>query len=225
MQQRRISLLLGVLLVGATLCTGPRAAWAIAGTDQLAKPGEEYSQQLADQWGWPRGTLRLVNDHLRTYGWHHWFSELPNDSVIFEYDVKNTAEVNRLIQRLQKIQSSRRLVQLATGEPPRERNDEPPGAVRFTIGSQKRLDQWWQHLPEDKQFGVHKFPKRPTAAPPTLWIYVEHSAIDLNAIAVPIEVDVEAYAPKTANDEPPTKSEQAVKQFVEEHKFRQKKVQ
>jgi hypothetical protein len=85
-------------------------AHGIAGTDRIAEPGKPYSEQLARNLEWPKGALELVNDPARTFGWHHWFSELPNDVMRFEYRIKDTAELNRLIEKLAAIDVSELIV-------------------------------------------------------------------------------------------------------------------
>ncbi len=202
----------------------PRAACAISGTDRIAEPGKPFNEQRARWYDWPPGTLAMINDEARRFGWHHWFSELPNDANWFDYEVKDTAEANRLIERIAAIASKRHVVVLSAGEPPT--HEKIRVAAVFMIGSQRRLDEWYDQLPADKQFGAQKIDKRPTAAPPHLTIYVEHESIDLDRLEVPKEVDVElltGHQPKKG--EKPSPLQQELMRFVEQHEFRQKKVQ
>ncbi len=208
----------------AIVAAMPVVAYAIAGTDRIAEPGKTFDEQQAKWHEWPAGTLAMINDEARRFGWHHWFSELPNDGNWFDYEVKDTAEINRLIERLAAIASKRHVVVLWPGEPPT--HEQVRVAAEFSIGSQRRLDEWYDQLPADKQFGAQKIDKRPTAAPPQLTIYVEHEAVDLDRLEVPKEVDVEllkGHQPKKG--EKPSPLQQELMRFVEQHQFRQKKVQ
>ena len=197
----------------------PLVAYAIGGTDRIAEPGKRFDEQQARWYDWPVGTLAMINDEARRYGWHHWFSELPNDGNWFDYEVEDTAEINRLIERMAAIASKRHVVVISAGEPPT--HEKVRVAAEFSIGSQRRLDEWYDQLPADKQFGAQKIDKRPSAAPPHLTIYVEHEAVDLDRLEVPKEVDVEllkGHLPKTG--EKPSPLQKELIRFVEQHEFR-----
>jgi hypothetical protein len=202
----------------------PLTAFAVAGTDRIAEPGKRFEVQEAKTYEWPSGTLELINDEARRFGWHHWFSELPNDANWFDYEVKDTAEINRLIERLAAIDSTRKVVVLSADDgPTRERIHV---AVEFSIGSQRRLDEWYDHLPADKRFGTQKLDKAPAAASPELTIYVQHEAVDLDRLELPTRVDVELLKrDEPKKGETPSALQRELLKFVEQHRFRQKKFQ
>jgi hypothetical protein len=202
----------------------PSLVYAIAGTDRIAEPGKRFEEQQAKWYEWPRGTLELINDEARRFGWHHWFSELPNDANWFDYEVKDTAEINRLLQRLAAIDSKRHVVILSAEDSPTR--EKIRVAAEFMIASQRRLDEWYDQLPADKQFGVHTIEKRPTAAPPELTIYVQHEAVDLDRLEVPSKVDVELLKrDEPKKGETPSALQRELLRFIEHHQFRQKKIQ
>jgi hypothetical protein len=202
----------------------PSLVYAIGGTDRIAEPDKRFEEQQANWYEWPRGTLELINDEARRFGWHHWFSELPNDANWFDYEAKDTAEINRLIERLATIDSKRVVVIISAGEPPER--EKIRVAAEFAIGSQRRLDEWYDQLAADKQFGSQKLDKPPTAAPPELTIYVQHEAVDLDRLEVPTKVDVELLkGDEPKKGETPSALQRDLARFVEQHQFRQKKVQ
>jgi hypothetical protein len=200
MGTRWLLVLMSVMAASAV----PRMACGIAGTDHVASPGQPVDEQVAESYGWPDGTLDLVNDPLRRNGWLPWFSGCPNDVQYFEFEVLNSDDVNRLIRLLAKVKRSpgpvnyqafRPLIRLSVdsemqpvgaGGVPKLGNNV--GAV-FSIGSQNRLNEWFKQLPGGK-FGVHQYEHPPEAVPPTLTLYVRHPAIDLAKLRIPAAVEV-----------------------------------
>jgi hypothetical protein len=212
------------LLALAMVLLIPSLVYGSSGTDRIAEPGKRYEEQQAKWYEWPRGTLELINDEARRFGWHHWFSELPNDANWFDYEVKDTAEINRLLQRLAAIDSKRHVVILSAEDPPTR--EKVRVAAEFAIASQRRLDEWYDQLPADKQFGASKIEKRPTAAPPELTIYVQHEAVDLDRLEVPKNVDIELLKrDEPKKGETPSALQRELLRFIEQHQFRQKKIQ
>jgi hypothetical protein len=210
--------------VAAMALAIPSLVYASSGTDRIAEPGRRFEDQQAKWYEWPRGTLELINDDARRFGWHHWFSELPNDANWFDYEVKDTAEINRLIERLVAIDSKRHVVILSAGEPPER--EEIRVAAEFAIGSQRRLDEWYDQLPADKQFGTQKLDKPPLAGPPELTIYVQHEAVDLRRLEAPTKVDVELLKrDEPKKGEAPSALQRELLRFIERHRFRQKSIQ
>lgn len=201
------------IVVVAVAGTGTRAM-GMASVDHIVSKGQEYSQQLADQWAWPAGTMDLVNDPLRTDGWLPWFSELPNDVNRFQLDLKNTDDANRLIAKLAKVKADRVIVVLSSDDGPvwlrnwRMRSAEDT-AAEFHLGSQKRLDDWFKHLPNGK-FGAHTYTEAPKAQPPTLTIYVARGVVDLSKLEIPQNVKVE----KTIGTDADEKARKAIEAFV-----------
>ena len=186
----------GALFVAAVLVS--RGALAMSSTDRIAWPGKPVVAQP----GWPKGVLELVNDPLRADGWLPWFSECPNDVTFYEFNVKTTNDVNRLVVKLVAINAPLTKVLLYPAEEPRalafttrlkEGNNT---AAVFSIGDQQRLNQWYEHLreaePGVRAFGVHRYKEPPKAQPPTLALYVGNTAIDLASLIIPPTVDVSA---------------------------------
>ena len=68
---------------------------------------------------WPEGVVELVNDRCRTEGWNSWFTEWPNDVNQYGYAVESTADVNRLIGKLAKVESDVLQVHLSFLKEPR----------------------------------------------------------------------------------------------------------
>lgn len=189
-----------LIVVLAFAMTNATRAWSAAGTDHVARPGERISPEVVAHYEWPEGSVELVNDPLRANGWHPWFSELPNDTIYFEMNVRDARDVQHLIDQMKKVKTLKRRIALHPG---REANivsytkfvkaGNEIGAV-FQIGSQARLDQWYEHLaevrPGVKVFGVHEYEKAPEAQPPTLILYVQHPTIDLDKLEIPTTIQV-----------------------------------
>ena len=169
---------------------------AMSSTDRVAWPGKPARAE-AD---WPEGVLDLVNDPLCTDGWKPWFSEWPNDVNYYVFEVSGTNDVNRLVTKLAAIRAAKLQVLLYPDKEARTLafttvlKEGNGAAAVFSIGSQKRIDQWYQHLedgePGVRVFGVHRFRKPPEAHPPTLALYVGNQAIDLKALKIPPSVEV-----------------------------------
>ena len=152
------------------------------------------TKEAAAQYEWPAGVLELINDEARTTGWHPWFSECPNDGNEYLFEVKSTADVNRLVRKLAAVKVSKKRVILSLGAEPRSiftqqfPRGNDTGAV-FLVGSQKILDDWFRQLPGGN-FGVHHYDKAPEVQPPTLKLYVSNEAIELNKLEIPASIEV-----------------------------------
>lgn len=222
---------LGVMVTGLLLAV-PFTAWAIAGTDHVAAPGQAIAPEVVEDYEWPEGTLELANDPLRGDAWHPWFSECPNDVLYFEMSVQRNEDVRQLIDRMRKVKSLRRQVVLHPGsqaEPipltKRRLTDAGIGAV-FQIGSQTRINQWFEHLaeirPGVKGFGRIEYEKPPEARPPTLVLYVQHPAVNLDALQVPATIQVTSEIDQSFRmDEANRKLIDRIDRFVARHKSRQ----
>jgi len=222
---------LGVMVTGLLLAL-PVIAWAIAGTDHVATPGQMIALEAVENYEWPEGTLELVNDPLRGDGWHPWFSECPNDVLYFEMNVQRNEDVRHLIDRMRKVKSLRRQIVLHPGsqaEPipltKRRLTDAGIGAV-FQIGSQARINQWYEHLaevrPGVKGFGRLEYEKPPEARPPTLVLYVQHPAVNLDKLQVPPTIQVTCEIDQNfRKDEANRELVDQIEQFVARHKERQ----
>jgi hypothetical protein len=187
---------IGSLTVAAVFCSAP-VAWSAGGTTQVVSKGGKVSPMPH----WPAGLEALLNDPARGDGWNPWFSEWPNDVVHYQFEVQNAGQANRLIEVFSKIKSSSLHVRLALGKEPRgigwvsKLEEGNNTAILFSMGHQERLNQWFDRLPEGK-FGVMEFEKAPVAVPPTLTIFVQNPAIDLEQLKIPEHVEVSAgYVP------------------------------
>lgn len=187
-----------LFVAAAVLLSLPAHVEAAAGTQSVASPG----QPAYISPGWPEGVADLVNDRARTSGWNDWFSGWPNDVNHYALKIKDMADLNRLVRLLGAVDCDLREVRLSSVSEPKglgwvtslpEGNGIP---VMFSIGDQKRVDQWAGRLAGGK-FGVMQFEATPVAVPPTLTIFVPNEAVDLGQLEVPQGVVVSAgYCPR-----------------------------
>jgi hypothetical protein len=181
-----ISVLCAHLLLAQQAC-------AMSGTGQVASPG----QSVMTVTNWPEGTMKLVNDPLRTFGWNPFFSELPNEVNIYEYTIRETADVNHLIELLAAVKSTNATVLLSPDKQSQVRgntSDKIKTAVTFSVGDQQRLDEWYGRLPEVEPgvrgLGLWRYKEAPITTPPTLTIFAGHEAINLKQLKIPKDVKV-----------------------------------
>jgi len=175
----------------------PRAqVFGRGGTMIVASKGEPVQVSV----NWPEGVEALLDDATRTTGWNSFFSEWPNDVNQYGFEVTSTDDVNRLIEKLADVQCELRVIRLSYLKEPVSLGwvtNLPEGnntAVIFSIGDQARIDQWYQRV--RKPFGVMEFLAAPVAVPPTLTIFVQNEAIDLDALKIPDGITVEGgYVP------------------------------
>ncbi|MHC4405125.1 MAG: hypothetical protein ACYTG0_36220 [Planctomycetota bacterium] len=206
-----------VVLLSIALLVPPHAA-AISGKSKVVSKGQKAKAMA----GWPKGVLALVNDPLRTNGWHPWFSECPNDRYYYAMEVRRPEDVNHLVGILAAIKAE--AVQLRLDPAKGASHADGVGAV-FTLGNQLIINGWYLRLPEVapgiRQFGLHRYHKPPTAQPPTLTLYIGHKAVDLKRLTIPTRVDVaapnaESYRAKHSD------AFEAVDAFVKGHAAKQK---
>jgi hypothetical protein len=188
-------LLTAVLCLASLLLIGGNA-FAAGGTSIVATKGRPAYASPS----WPKGVDELVNDRLRTSGWNSWFTEWPNDVNQYAFEIKTTEDLNRLIAKLAAIKSDLRQIRLSHLKEPSglgwvtrvpEGNGIP---VVFSIGDQARIDQWFKNV--RKPFGVMEFTDTPVAVPPTLTLFVQNEAVNLDELQIPkgIEVSI-GYVP------------------------------
>ena len=170
--------------------------FAIGGTMIVASKGEPVHVSA----NWPEGVEELLDDATRTTGWNSFFSEWPNDVNQYGFEVTSTDDVNRLIEKLAAVKCELRQIRLSYLKEPASLGwvtNLPEGnntAVIFSIGDQARIDQWYQRV--RKPFGVMEFLAAPVAVPPTLTIFVQNDAVDLEALRIPDGIIVESgYVP------------------------------
>ena len=187
MIQCRIMIALSFLV--PFISSGDNAS-ATSGTGIVATKGQvtHVSSDL------PEGVSELVNDKSRTTGWNPWFSEWPNDVNQYAFEIENTDDLNRLIQKLSAIDSDLRQVRLSYQKEPRTLGwvtQLPEGngiAVIFSIGDQARIDDWYQHV--RKPFGLMRFTAAPVAVPPTLTIFVQNRSVKLDELNIPTSIEL-----------------------------------
>lgn len=181
---------LAIGLVGLTSWMHPERCIAAAGTDIVARPGQEVRPLDT----WPQGLGELLNDPTRTDGWNDWFSEWSNDVCHYAFDVKSMDDVNRLLETFGKIESKVHQVHLCCKSEPDAlgwvtRLPEKNGiAVLYSAGDQARVDQWYGHV--RKPFGQIEFTAAPVAVPPTLTLFVANEKIDLDQLRIPEGIEV-----------------------------------
>jgi hypothetical protein len=104
-----------VLLLAIALfsfCTAPLLA--AGGTSIVASPGQKAHVSP----NWPEKVREIVNDPLRTSGWNSWFTEWPNDVNHYGFKIASMDEVNRLVEKLAKVNSPLRQIHLAPTKEP-----------------------------------------------------------------------------------------------------------
>ena len=213
MHQSILSLSLAMVLAVAA----PAPAWAIAGFSSVAS----QDQKLEDNGQWPVKMVDVLNDPARTVGWNFWFSECPNDVNNYVFLAKSPDDLNRILKKLAAVDAKGMTVVLALGK------EFPVGNFAFlkkgngaaavlAFGNQSTINQWYMRLkelegePRVKKFGVHRYTEPPKAMPPTLTIYVENPAVDIEKLSIPAELTVSAAISKeeraARKDDAPLKS-------------------
>ena len=191
-RNRFVQALFGLLL----LSMFSTSLFAAGGTSIVASKGRP-AHVIAD---WPEGVDKIVNDEARTFGWNSWFTEWPNDVNQYALEIKSTAELNRLVNNLASVKSDLLQIRLSHLREPgglgwvtrAPKDNNVP--VMFSIGSQARIDQWYQRV--RKPFGVMEFTAAPVAVPPTLTLFVQNEAIDLSEVKIPPNIQVSmGYVP------------------------------
>lgn len=195
--------ILPLALAMVVAVAAPAPVWAIAGFSSVAAQG----QPLEDNGQWPVKMVDVLNDPARTVGWNFWFSECPNDVNQYAFVAKSTDDLNRILKKLAAVDAKGMTVVLALGK------EFPVGNFAFlkkgnnaaavlAFGNQARINQWYIHLKEPegepgmKKFGVHRYTEPPKAMPPTLTIYVENPAVNIEKLSIPAELTVSAAITK-----------------------------
>jgi hypothetical protein len=140
-----------------------------------------FEAATAEQNGWPKGTLELVNTPLRQDAWHPFFSECPNDRYYFGFKPRTIREMNEIMELLARVDPKCAVIL----SPERVGQGEEKGMTAvFSLGSQKIMDQWFLRLPDGK-FGVHKFEAAPKVPAPQMTLHVGALAAELSGLRVP----------------------------------------
>ena len=175
----------------------PQQVVGISSVDQCAYAGTPIDAEMVRFHGWPAGVRDLLNSPLRGDGWHPWFSECQNDWNYFEFDVTSAADVQHVLRLLEAVEAETVRVFLAPGAPRPHSALAPQSSaapVVFSIGSQVVIDRWYNNLSRGangaRVWGVHRFTRPPSAAPPTLTLYVGSDAIDLSTLSIPDRFEI-----------------------------------
>jgi hypothetical protein len=175
-----------VIIIGLA----PVQLFAAGGTTSVATKGNPAAVS-AD---WPAGVGEIVNDPARTSGWNSWFTEWPNDVNQYGFEIATNDDLIRLIHKLASVKSEVRQIRLSHLKEPQTLGwvtSLPKGnniAVIFSIGDQSRIDEWYKHV--RKPFGTMEFLAAPVAVPPTLTIFVQNDAINLETLQIPKGITV-----------------------------------
>jgi hypothetical protein len=178
------------IVLSAALLT-QSIAFGIAGSSKIASPGGKAHVSSA----YPEGAGDVINHPSRGEGWNDWFSEWPNDVNHYLFPLKTTDELNAVIEQFAKIQSDHLEIHLAPLAEPRglgwttSLKEGNNAAAVFSLGDQAILDDWYKRL-DGKKFGVMEFTAKPTAAPPTLTIFIDNKAVQLTALKIPPQIKV-----------------------------------
>lgn len=197
------TLYLPLLLAAAAFFVAPSQVWAISGFSPVAAEG----QSLEDNGQWPAKMVDVLNDPSRTVGWNFWFSECPNDANNYVFVAKTNDDLHRILKKLTAVDAKEKTVILALGK------EFPVGGFSFlkkgnnaaavlAFGNQTMINAWYTHLreavgkPGVKQFGVNRYTEPPKAMQPTLTIYVENPAVNIEKLSIPAEITVAAAITK-----------------------------
>jgi len=142
----------------------------------------------------PRGAESIINHPQRTKGWNSWFTELPNDVKQYAFDIRSTADINKLLSQLASVEADSLCVRLCHQPEPsglgwvtKLPNDNGIAAI-FSIGDQEVIDHWYKQM--RKPFGVMEFIDVPVAVPPTLTIFVGNQVVSLDELNIPNKLRV-----------------------------------
>ena len=211
------NLYLPLFLAATAYLVAPSVAWAIAGFSPVAAEG----QPVGEDKPWPARLVDVVNDPARSVGWNFWFSECSNDVNHYAFVAKSTDDLNRILKKLAAVDAKGKMVVLTLGK------EFPVGNFSFlkkgnnaaavlAFGNQAVINQWYVHLKESdgepgvKKFGLHSYTEPPKALSPTLTIYVENPAVNVEKLMIPAELTVVAAVTKeereARKDEAPLKA-------------------
>jgi hypothetical protein len=179
------------------ILAGAARVLAMSGTDQLVG---EYDP-IEKRPHWPKGVYQLLLDPARKVGWKSWFSECPNDVEQYAFAARTTADAQRLIDALAKVDTKRRVVVLDPGHGPKGLGQWQPRAkgrewgAQLSFGNDAALRRWYERLKIGKDghrhFGVSVLEKAPEAMPPTITFYLGTATIDPAALGIPKNISVE----------------------------------
>jgi hypothetical protein len=208
---------ISLTFAAAVLLSAPSVVWAIAGFSAVATEGKRVGENPQ----WPAKMMDVVNDPARTVGWNFWFSKCPNDVNHYAFVAKSTDDLNRVLKKLAAVDAKGTTIILTLGK------EFPVGNFSFlkkgnnaaavlAFGNQATINQWYVHLKEPegepgvKKFGVHRYTEPPKAMSPTLTIYVENPAVEVEKLVIPAALMVATAITKeereARKDEAPLKA-------------------
>jgi hypothetical protein len=191
----RSTILAATLITGTFLSNQPLSAAHFV--DQIAYPGKPYDEKLLE--GQPAGIVDVINGPLRTVGACSYWSDHPDHTKVFAFEIRNMDDLNRLIGLFSQIDGQKRIVHL-TSMPPfsplRNANVDPPSsrpAATLTISNQADLNEWYRHASEERIrriLGPSAIHHPPVAGPPTLMVFVPHPLVDLDQLIIPENISL-----------------------------------
>jgi hypothetical protein len=198
-----------LLAVGLTLIAAlPASALYM----EFTGGAEPVSLEQAADYGWPKGTLTLVNHKLRKQQWHGVWSGHPNDSRSFVYQVESTEQANQLLAALGEIDAPVKRVLLSAEPSFRSTLSKGvQGNVTFGIGSEKLIEQYYGF--REKIPTLKDLPRVFGPMAPLVTIYAGDDRIRVPQLVVPKGVKVRILDPLPKSISPKLREElEAVEQ-------------
>ncbi|MBC7819142.1 MAG: hypothetical protein IAG10_19810 [Planctomycetaceae bacterium] len=134
----------------------------------------------------------------------------------YAFEIASTDDLNRLIEKLAATKTEVRQVRLSHLKEPSGLGwvtSVPAGnniAVVFSLGDQAQIDEWYKRV--RKPFGKMEFTAAPIAVPPTLTIFVQNKAVNLEQLKIPNGIAVTSGYVPTVFHQFNTKDEQKRKE-------------
>lgn len=183
---RRVLLAAGLTLVAALP--------AVALYMEFVGGAEPVSLEQAAEYGWPKGTLTLVNHKLRKQQWHGVWSGHPNDARNFIYPVESTEQANQLLAALVEIDAPVKRVLLSAEPSFRSTLSKGvQGNVTFGIGSEKLVAQYYGF--RERNATLKDLPRVFGPMAPTVTIYVGDDRIRVPQLVIPKSVKMRVLDP------------------------------
>jgi hypothetical protein len=201
---RRVLLAAGLTLVAAL----PANALYM----EFVGGAEPVSLQQAGEYGWPKGTLTLVNHKLRKQSWYGVWSGHPNDARHFVYQVESTEQANQLLAVLAEIEAPVKRVLLSPEPSFRSTLSKGvQGNLTFGIGSGPIVKQYFSR--HQKGVSLDDLPNLYRPMAPMVTIYVGDDRIQVPQLIIPKGVNVRVLDPLPKTISPKLREELgAVKQ-------------
>jgi hypothetical protein len=200
----RLRTSIGVFVVVVTWAAA--LCWARSATVVVAKPGEKVPEERAEHFGWPEGTLEMVNRVTRTFGWTHSFNTRPLGGTYFAFRAHRTEDVQTLLEDIAALKGIVFLEPLksprADGVTLKQVSDDGEVAVVISVPNTALVKRWFEGLPEGPD-GTRRQGNEVLTAPPVfptvLRLYVGHPAVQLDRLTLPAGVWVHGGALESAD--------------------------